>query len=1425
MSDIFDQIHAHATGQQVTELPDAQPQPDIFDQIHAHVTAFQGDQTTPLPQGTEGAVSPDQAEETARRRAEAQIKDIETGRTLTKTPGPNGETTYQYGANPTSGRNLTDSEKLAIYQAHHQAVTGQPANVQSYEQMANQVQRASTSDNTALQNFGGGLGPALAAPVAGLTGLVNPQVGNRMQENIATTYGGNPNSVAGTAGSIVGGTVAASPAILGGPAGGSVYAALMGTQAAGDARMEVAKARSAGQNVSPEQEIAYVLDKAMIAAAQGKITSGAIAGSGPGTFAANRLVNAGLGAAQAAGVGGVDTAAATAAGNLAAIGTGVDPNRNVNEGVTQSMIEGGAGAALGHGLHEAAGHSAQKPNLTEQQPNKTEPNLPVNQDQLSSKETAPVPAPEPTPKPAPEPTPAKAAEDTPSHPPELADAKQVGEWYGKTFNDPANASTIETMASMHPGKYKLMDVPVDKIDPNSLMSSDTNVEKAKAISEMPPEERAKLPPLIGVGEGDKVNIADGTHRFEAAKLAGDKTVPMYVPEEFANDIGKLKQFVGGEVSPTEAAPKSLKEQIDAALAEGDAKFAKETAAQTTTPPTKTGLPKIEGMEEMSYKELKTKAKEAGYDTTGKMNFSSVKRAVESQHADSLIDLPRPPKAAKNWSAKQYKYWAEQNGYKISDTTSRYDVAREINQQRKGALRTAAGKPPRTPKSPVSNTPAGPVPEGKSGATPTHAPSGVDYYATPIIRQMEDINKPLAGKVFESQFEGRRQGAEWQAQLAPHAKALKDYFKGKDTFPFQKAVYEGNIEKAKSLVPSELHPSVDALFESSKTALEYRKSVGAETPELKNHVHFEIKDYKAMQKALGKTPPGPIQEAWDQELAKTGRPVSEARKVEIANAVLNGFGPRVPGRMKAGFKKERGANFTRETESFYKPVWESQNAYLMHAAEDAQNTKLLGKDYTEAVKGPNPLQGQAFQNTSLGKLITQETNAGRLSGEDAARFKDLLNTHLTSKTASNAVKTTRDLINFATLTHVGTAIKQIGDVGFTAYKYGLKNTVKGTKMSFGKNDQNIMMKELGLDDVSHEMRDAGKLGNSVSKWMHMTGMMKLDILAKETRANAAILNHQESIKTPEGEAAFAKEYKSFLGDKYDQTVKDLKAGERTWHTDLLAAHELSKSQPLYRVNMTPGQAKSEGLGRLAYALKPFMLHQLDTVRREIFRNLATPGQRKQGLKNMAGMIGALSLANLGTGKIMNLINGKDQDMTEQVADSVLGIANLSSYSVKNGIKDPGGFLLKFVGPPTPILGDIAHDVRGDMFKAQTKRVFKDGKWQEETTHNFQGSAMVRNLPHLLGTIAYYWTPLGAGYHLEETQAKDEFRQKLGDLKKAAEDADASGDEDVSKTLIDMYNSQAAKDPDKKVKPISSGTFNRAKATSMRTQQKVQHASKP
>ncbi len=126
----------------------------------------------------------------------------------------------------------------------------------------------------------------------------------------------------------------------------------------------------------------------------------------------------------------------------------------------------------------------------------------------------------------------------------IATPRQMGAWYAKQFNDPANAATIETLvSSAGGGRYRLVEVPVDMVEPNLTGGpGETDAGKISAIGKLSDQEVADLPPGIFIpnpnaeASGKPLLVADGTHRLMGLTERGNATIMAYVPENIANQI-------------------------------------------------------------------------------------------------------------------------------------------------------------------------------------------------------------------------------------------------------------------------------------------------------------------------------------------------------------------------------------------------------------------------------------------------------------------------------------------------------------------------------------------------------------------------------------------------------------------------------------------------------------------------------------------------------------------------------------------------------------------------------------------------------------------------------------------------------------------------------------------------------------------------
>jgi hypothetical protein len=938
MPDIFDQV-----AEQIT--PSAQPQGDIFDQVHAALTQ----QRQP-------------AEADWLHRANTEIVARHLNPSIPSDAG----------------------QEFGIYDAYRQqaGVSG-PTRVQELE-AARQAQVNAENQNRGVlaSNLIETLHPSGALMARGerllapAVGLASPEAAQNMQasaQQLEETRGASGFS------SLPGQLVGQLPTFA-----NPFVAAASG---ANETFVRDEASKATGVKITPLQEALHVTGKAAIDAALSKV----FAGSTPEASAAARAEQYVAGfvtkyageyvakyGAKAA-VGALANDAATIAGNALTKAT-VNPEQGVTEGLGESTLIG-AGLPV---LHEAASSLLRRSpsgpvtdRETPQPADNADANGQPKVDQGLNgdlahaepigKETAPVETPPGETVTAPGDETATQKNTTSPKPSEpltyprtLENSKAVGDWYGKQFNDDANAGMIQTLASQSEGKYVLADVPADKLDPMDTMPGDTKADKVEAINKLTPEEKAKLPPAIAIGDGDKLLIADGGHRATAAQAEG-RPVRAYVPESY---IGKH------------------------------------------------GITAVE-------------------EITAKKPLSQVPRLPEPvKGPGEPAKLPELPTGSRGWTYKQMKFWADKNGYDTSGPASILTLRRSLKKQVVGETYTPRAKTVKavTEAAPIVRQEIAKVPNINGTQHKPFLPRSVEEFVTPISSRVRDISPPMFDRLMKMEFDTGVAREGLKRDLLPKATNVAEALGGKESpqyGAFKLAVLNGEFEKAKSLLPDKLHGDFDAFASTFKNLLDNQKAAGVKIGDLgPTYWPRHIKDYKAFDAEFGDKS-GLFEDAFDLARKTRGHPLTADEKAEIANSVLQGFGPRKPGSYGPANARERSIEkLTPEQAAHYLDPFESAFRYVDSATYAAERSKFLGRNADFA-----DLDG------TIGRLVQNEVDAGKLNKDQQEQLRNLLNVRFTADTMMMS-KTARNLKQFMYLTSLSqfrSALNQTLDVAATALR--------------------------------------------------------------------------------------------------------------------------------------------------------------------------------------------------------------------------------------------------------------------------------------------------------------------------------------------------------------------------------------------------------
>ena len=400
--------------------------------------------------------------------------------------------------------------------------------------------------------------------------------------------------------------------------------------------------------------------------------------------------------------------------------------------------------------------------------------------------------------------------------------------------------------------------------------------------------------------------------------------------------------------------------------------------------------------------------------------------------------------------------------------------------------------------------------------------------------------------------------------------------------------------------------------------------------------------------------------------------------------------------------------------------------------------------------------------SIGVLMQQEMAAGNMTSRDIEEVGAMLESLFSVgvKSPHSVTQAFRNIVYASLLANPINAAIQFGDVGVSMYVNGFRNTLEAiapaakiTKDAiardiFGKKGGvQSLIDEMGLTGhVTEEFASSGMTAKYLKVAMKYSGFQHVDMFGKEVAIRAAMNKATKATSTQSGKRAFIMKHKETYGDEIHKIANDLETGKITEETKLYLFSELSRMQPISKLELPQGFHDNPN-GRVFYMLKSFMLKQMDIARRDGFQKLASknPAVRKQGGKNLAALMIALGAAGTGGKAIQEGLKGNFAGMDDEILDPVAWTTNMlktfgmSEYTMRTiGAGDIGKAAGNLVLPPFTIF-DKVFEERQDELKLQKKAI---------------------TLVPGFGKPAYYWAMGG----LEKELASKEYWKKQDEYKK-------------------------------------------------------------
>lgn len=403
----------------------------------------------------------------------------------------------------------------------------------------------------------------------------------------------------------------------------------------------------------------------------------------------------------------------------------------------------------------------------------------------------------------------------------------------------------------------------------------------------------------------------------------------------------------------------------------------------------------------------------------------------------------------------------------------------------------------------------------------------------------------------------------------------------------------------------------------------------------------VKDKEGLFRAIGKVESDKLQavlqDAHTESLRKNGRPLSEIEESAIINQML--FVDKRS--VQPGFTKQRGIEeITPELQKYYSSPAESLHTYIRAAVQDIEAAKFFGGNAKNMKRGNHEFLDV---DRSVKNMIAEEVQSGKLSNEDAREVADILRARFKEgmRSENDLIRNIKNIGNIGLLGNFWSAATQMADVGVQVYTQGLRSTLESVvRQVTGK--KLVDMKDFGLaDHISEEFAGQLRTTRWVNRVFRATLFAGIDKFGKNTALNAAIINAKRLVQTDSGMQRLANRYQEAFGNDFSKLVSELKSGKISDLTRDYAFMELSRSQPVTRIEMPLAYLKHPNMRSYLW-LKSFTMKQLDLVRREAYNEIKA-GHVARGLKNLTELGVILGISGATTDMVKSWMLGKDTEL--------------------------------------------------------------------------------------------------------------------------------------------------------------------------------------
>lgn len=615
----------------------------------------------------------------------------------------------------------------------------------------------------------------------------------------------------------------------------------------------------------------------------------------------------------------------------------------------------------------------------------------------------------------------------------------------------------------------------------------------------------------------------------------------------------------------------------------------------------------------------------------------------------------------------------------------------------------------------------------------NALSGIAKYLEPISTTIRNIDQGLFYTLRRFEMETKvainKDAAslkpflqKWRALSKQDRKRLDIAMKNMDT------ATQEIVAKELGILPElqTIRPMLDNIFNQAKAAgvdVEYRS----------DFIPRQIKNLDGLLSYLRKTEGWSVfNQAFENKENTLGRSLTKDEKSDIISSLLRGNKIGNVSLKDAGvFDQRTIETITPEIDKFYETTDQALINYIVTANEGIQRNVLFGK-------------GESVEESNIGKKVLELVDAGLISDKQARILKDAFNARFNRGQMGKITEAWKNIIYLETMgSNFGSTLRQFGDIGISAARFGMMNTAKGVVNAIRGNSV-LDLKEIGIEKIAQEFESSSYTGRVLEKTFEFTQLDKMDRLGKRTAVNAAY--NELKNKALNGDASLSKDLKTIFGEGSEQVLKDITEGNVTADVKFVLFNKLLDMQPVALSEM-PAAYLTSGNGRIFYTLKSFTIRQLDLYRRESIakmRNGIATGDRKlaaEGFNNGMRLLFFGVAMNTGVDyawdivkNIAGMIMGEEwepQPLEDRVIDNIIKAFGLNKYGFDQMTRPympdtPYDVLTSTIAPPAKTINNMWKDYQS----------IQNGK-----LGNPKDLATLRSLP-VGGELYYFWFGGGA-----------------------------------------------------------------------------------